>query len=66
LLIKGVILENTFTSLSDVVAGFLFGFGYPLTFFLKNRWESVQEIPYFYCPILFITGISKYDLALKD
>lgn len=56
LLVKGVILENTFTSLPDVVSGFAAGMGYPLTFLLKNKWESIKEIPYFQCPILFISG----------
>jgi hypothetical protein len=55
-IIKGVILENTFTSLYDVVKTMLPLPSWLIHLVLRNKWESIKEIPFFSCPILFITG----------
>jgi|JI6StandDraft_1071083.scaffolds.fasta_scaffold11265_1 fermentation-respiration switch protein FrsA (DUF1100 family) len=54
LMVKGVILENTFPSIADILKrGILSSLLIPL---LRNKWESIKEIPSIACPIMFISG----------
>jgi fermentation-respiration switch protein FrsA (DUF1100 family) len=54
--IKGVILENTFTSLNDMIKA-MFPFLPFLTLFNRNRWPTRQRIPWITVPILFIRSL---------
>ena len=54
--IKGLILENTFTSIADVLRSRFSILSWVLTPLLRNKWESIKEIPSIMCPILFIIG----------
>lgn len=56
LMIKGIILENTFTSLADVVRKNFRLLSYLMVPLLRNHWNSKAEIKSIPCPILFITG----------
>jgi hypothetical protein len=53
---RGLILENTFTSIPDMV-DHLFG---PLSYFkwliLRIRWDSLRTIPHITAPILFLSS----------
>lgn len=56
---RGIILENTFTSLDDLVDGIL-GWGFFVKYILlHNHWPSKQRIKQIKTPILFI--ISEFD-----
>jgi fermentation-respiration switch protein FrsA (DUF1100 family) len=55
--VRGAILENTFTSIPDVVRFILpkpskLG----LTMLLRNHWPSIKRIKDISCPVLFISG----------
>ena len=60
--IRGVILENTFTCIADMVLkvmpllGPLVGRNRPLHFLLRNRWDSDRRIARLTVPVLFIVG----------
>ena len=60
--IKGVILENTFTCIADMVMkvmpllGPLVGRNRPLHFLLRNKWDSDRRIAQLTMPVLFIVG----------
>jgi fermentation-respiration switch protein FrsA (DUF1100 family) len=58
-LFTGIIVESTFTSISDM-ADTLFGFlkhlGPIKAYMLKLKWENINEINDITCPILFISG----------
>jgi pimeloyl-ACP methyl ester carboxylesterase len=64
--IKGVILENTFTSISDVATRKFYLLSKLIAPFLRNKWESINEIRSFACPILFIVGEIIVYLGKKD
>lgn len=55
---KGLILENTFTSISDVVNALfpLLAFESLKKRFLRIRWESIQRVQDLEVPMLFLTG----------
>jgi len=57
--IKGLILENTFSSISSLVDTIMPFVKYFKTFLLKNFWPSVERIPKIKVPILFL--ISEND-----
>lgn len=57
--VAGLILENTFTSITDVGLNFCPGVLKPLAhvflfLFLRNKWNSISLIPEIKIPILFI------------
>jgi fermentation-respiration switch protein FrsA (DUF1100 family) len=54
--IKGVILENTFTSISDMIDAIMPIFKY-LKFLQTNHWRSIERIPKIEKPILFIRSL---------
>ena len=55
-LFRGIILESTFTSISDMVDA-LFGWAYLLKpFFLKMKWDSAALVPNLCMPILYTSG----------
>jgi fermentation-respiration switch protein FrsA (DUF1100 family) len=55
--VAGVILENTFTSIPDMVAK-LFPYIHVLkSFVLRNYWPSIERISRINCPKLFISGL---------
>jgi len=66
--IRGIIVENTFTSIHDMVIVlaerlkikpmFLPALRFFLFFFLTSRWKSIQAIRSLTCPILFISGLA--------
>ena len=49
--VKGLVLENTFTSVEDMVGqiipplGFLIGTGRPLNALVTNKWYSYKTLP---------------------
>ncbi|CAK9065088.1 unnamed protein product [Durusdinium trenchii] len=55
---RGLILENTFTSISDVVNALfpLLAFESLKKHFLRIKWESIQRVPDLEVPMLFLTG----------
>ena len=60
--IKGLILENTFTSIPSVAnhifSGFLAVFRPFLWILLRNHWNSLRLIPKIEAPILFIKSVN--------
>ena len=54
--IKGLILENTFTSIKDVIRDSLGKFWVITWPLLKSNWASIDIIDSVKCPILFISG----------
>ncbi|CAE7558906.1 WAV2 [Symbiodinium necroappetens] len=55
---RGLILENTFTSISDVVNALfpILAFESLKKRFLRIKWESIQRVPDLEVPMLFLTG----------
>lgn len=53
----GLILENTFTSISDMVDVLLPWFSSVKNYFLRIKWDSINYIDQVTCPILFISGL---------
>jgi len=53
--LRGLILENTFTSLPDVTRALMPFLG-PFTWAIRDRWNNVQRIKDLTVPILFISG----------
>lgn len=55
--IKGLIVENTFTSISDMVDS-KFYFLRPFKFLLRNFWPSIERIDRIIVPILFVVSMN--------
>mmetsp|Transcript_19969 Transcript_19969/g.20015 ORF Transcript_19969/g.20015 Transcript_19969/m.20015 type:complete len:221 (-) Transcript_19969:72-734(-) len=55
--IRGLIIENTFTSLDDVVDNVMPYISYFKSLLLKNHWPSAERIKTLTAPILFISGL---------
>jgi pimeloyl-ACP methyl ester carboxylesterase len=55
--LAGVILENTFTSISDIVDHIFPWLRVFKQYILKIRWYSVQRVPAITCPMLFLAGV---------
>lgn len=53
---KGVIVENTFTSMADMVDQVMFFARHIKGYILNNHWRSIDLIGKIETPILFITG----------
>ncbi|CAJ1352437.1 unnamed protein product, partial [Effrenium voratum] len=55
---QGLVLENTFTSISDVVNALfpMLAFESLKKRFLRIRWESIQRVQDLEVPMLFLTG----------
>lgn len=54
--ISGIILENTFTSISDMVDS-IFPVLSPFKFLQKNHWKSLELIDKIKIPIMFIMSM---------
>jgi fermentation-respiration switch protein FrsA (DUF1100 family) len=54
--IRGLILENTFTSISDMIDAIMPIFKY-LKFLQRNHWKSIERVPHIEKPILFIRSL---------
>jgi fermentation-respiration switch protein FrsA (DUF1100 family) len=54
--IRALILENTFTSIPDMIPAVL-PLLRPVSFLSTNKWNSVEAIANVTCPILFLTGL---------
>jgi fermentation-respiration switch protein FrsA (DUF1100 family) len=54
--IKGLIIENTFTSINDVVNSFAPSFSFFSKLLLRKQWPSLERIQSISCPLLFISG----------
>jgi len=53
---RGVIIENAFTSIDDMV-DVLFVFArYFKKLILRNHWRSIELVPHLKNPLLFVTG----------
>ena len=64
-MIDGIILENTFTSIPDLVDHNFFGFKFIKSLFLRIEWSTIDIIPKIEIPLFFVTG--KYDdIAPKE
>lgn len=55
--IAGIILENTFTSMADLVDHLMPKVALFKSLILRNYWPSILRIPSITCPILFIAGV---------
>ena len=55
-LFRGVILENTFTSISDMVDELFFFAKYFKGLILRNYWKSIDLVGRIENPILFVSG----------
>jgi len=55
--IRGVILENTFTSVSDMTEALWTPLGYIKTFF-TGQWNSLSKVDRIACPLLFVSGLA--------
>lgn len=51
----GLVLENTFMSIKDVVKKLAPGL-WPVSFFMRDQWPSIERISKIQAPILFISG----------
>ncbi|ETO29025.1 hypothetical protein RFI_08101 [Reticulomyxa filosa] len=56
--LAGVILENTFTSIADMVKKVLpfLDFDFVKRYVLRMHWKSIQSISHITCPLLFLTS----------
>lgn len=54
--VRGLILENTFTSIADMIDYLLPAFKF-LKFLQRNYWASIDRIGKVICPILFIKSL---------
>ncbi len=52
----GVILENTFTSIPDMVDNLFYVVGYFKFLILKIKWDTKQIVQSLQLPMLFVTG----------
>lgn len=55
--IKGLVLENTFTAMKDMVSVKYPYFAIFAPYILTNHWESIKKIWRIQAPILFISGL---------
>ena len=55
-LFRGVVLENTFTSIPDMVDELFFFAKYFKRLILNNHWPSIDHVGTIRNPLLFITG----------
>lgn len=55
-LLRGIIIENTFTSMNDLVDEVLPYFSFIKTILLKSHWPNLNIIKELQIPILFISG----------
>jgi fermentation-respiration switch protein FrsA (DUF1100 family) len=55
-LFRGVIVENTFTSMGDMVDKIFFFLRYFKFLILRNYWQSIDLVKDIQSPMLFITG----------
>lgn len=54
--VKGLILENTFTNISDMVSAVMPKVAWIKSLILRIDWPSAERIKTIKCPILFIAG----------
>lgn len=52
----GLVLENTFTSIGDMVDSLFYFVGYFKPLILRIKWDTRQIISNLQLPILFVTG----------
>lgn len=55
--IAGIILENTFTSISEMIDAIMPVFKY-VKFLQRNFWPSIDKISKVTCPILFVKSMN--------
>ena len=55
-MIDGIVLENTFTSIPDMVDHLLGLPGFVTDRLLRNRWMTVDKMPEITTPVLLVTG----------
>jgi fermentation-respiration switch protein FrsA (DUF1100 family) len=55
-LFRGLIIENTFSSLSDMVDELFVIAKYFKWLILRNHWSSIELVPSIQTPILYIVG----------
>lgn len=55
-LFRGIVLENTFTSIADMVDELFFFAKYFKRLILSNHWPSINHVGTIKNPLLFITG----------
>jgi ABC-type siderophore export system fused ATPase/permease subunit len=55
-LFDGLILENTFTSIPDILEHLVYMVGYVKWMILRISWDTKSIMPTLHLPILFITG----------
>eukprot|EP00164_Ancoracysta_twista_P006761 GFYU01009480.1.p1 GENE.GFYU01009480.1~~GFYU01009480.1.p1 ORF type:complete len:338 (-),score=32.19 GFYU01009480.1:163-1176(-) len=56
--LKAVIVENTFTSVADMIDELypVLAYGFVKKYLLNNRWESSNAVPVITAPMLFLSG----------
>ena len=52
----GIILENTFTSVPDLVDSMFSVLGYFKSIVLTNHWNTIEAVKDIKSPILYVTG----------
>jgi abhydrolase domain-containing protein 13 len=59
-ILQGVIVENTFTSISDMIGSVFpfLNFSFVKKFCLRLRWESAEWIRLIRCPVLLLSGLA--------
>lgn len=55
-LFRGAIIENTFTSISDMVDTIFFFVKHFKSLILRNYWMSIDLVEHIENPLLFVTG----------
>ncbi|OMJ93573.1 hypothetical protein SteCoe_3408 [Stentor coeruleus] len=55
--IRGIMIENTFTSLPELVDHLMPKIAWMKSLILRNYWPSIQRLPFVNCKILFIAGV---------
>lgn len=56
-LVKGLIVENTFTSIGSVVKSMVKVVGFIPAMLLRNNWDNSSRISQVLCPIYFIRSM---------
>merc|ERR1712072_791436 len=56
-MIRGVILENTFTSVADMTEALWAPLGYIKELF-RGQWNSLERVGAITCPLLFVSGLA--------
>jgi fermentation-respiration switch protein FrsA (DUF1100 family) len=66
---RGIIVENTFTSIADMVDELFFFAKYFKGLILRNYWTSIDLVGRLNHPILFVTGdqdeLVPHEMTLK-